>query len=72
MRKNNVPQVIRMKISGHKTDSMERRYNIVDDADLRDAKIRMEQPQNVVEQRKRSGNVVIASDYATPGAFISD
>jgi hypothetical protein len=52
MRKNNVPQVIRMKISGHKTDSMERRYNIVDDADLRDAKIRMEQFQNVVEQRK--------------------
>jgi integrase len=34
MRRAGVPQVIRMKISGHKTDSMERRYNIVDDEDL--------------------------------------
>jgi hypothetical protein len=37
-----VPQVIRMKISGHKTDSMERRYNIVDGDDLAVAKEFME------------------------------
>jgi len=43
MRRAGVPQVVRMKISGHKTDSMERRYSIVDDADLEDAKCRMEQ-----------------------------
>jgi integrase len=34
MRRDGVPKVIRMKISGHKTDSTERRYNIVDGADL--------------------------------------
>jgi hypothetical protein len=34
MRRAGVPQVIRMKISGHKTDSMERRYNIVHAEDL--------------------------------------
>ena len=34
MRRSGVPQVIRMKISGHKTDSRERRYNIVDTDDL--------------------------------------
>lgn len=38
MRNAGVPQVIRMKISGHKTDSMERRYNIVDLEDIRDAR----------------------------------
>jgi integrase len=38
MRRAGVPQVIRMKISGHKTDSMERRYNIVDAEDLRSAR----------------------------------
>lgn len=38
MRRAGVPQVVRMKISGHKTDSMERRYNIVDTEDLSIAK----------------------------------
>jgi integrase len=38
MRRAGVPQVIRMKISGHKTDSMERRYNIVDEDDINIAK----------------------------------
>jgi integrase len=34
MRRANIPQVVRMKISGHKTDSMERRYNIAYDEDI--------------------------------------
>src|ERR1700761_7444744 len=38
MRRAGVPQVIRMKISGHKTHSMERQYNIVDVDDLSIAK----------------------------------
>lgn len=42
MRRAGVLQVIRMKISGHKTDSMERRYNIVDVDDLSIAKEFME------------------------------
>ena len=42
MRRAGIPQVIRMKISGHKTDSMERRYNIVDAEDLSIAKQLME------------------------------
>lgn len=36
MRKAGIDQAIRMKISGHKTDSMERRYNIVGLADVKD------------------------------------
>jgi integrase len=42
MRRDGVPQVVRMRISGHKTDSMERRYNIVDADDLKAAKALME------------------------------
>jgi hypothetical protein len=37
MRKGGIDQAIRMKISGHKTDSMERRYNIVDIEDVKGA-----------------------------------
>jgi hypothetical protein len=37
MRKAGIDQSIRMKISGHKTDSMERRYNIVDIEDVKSA-----------------------------------
>jgi integrase len=54
MRGDGVPQVIRMKISGHKTDAMERRYNIVDDEDLTLAKRLME------EMRTRRQNVTVS------------
>ncbi len=46
MRRAGVPQVVRMKISGHKTDSMERRYNIGDTDDLSMAKRYMEERMN--------------------------
>jgi integrase len=49
MRRAGVPQVIRMKISGHKTDSMERRYNIVDVEDLTMAKKLMEERMTVTK-----------------------
>jgi hypothetical protein len=52
MRRDEVPQVVR-KISGHKTDSMERRYNIVDAGDMNMAKSligkRMRVSETVVE-----------------------
>jgi hypothetical protein len=42
-----------MKISGHKTDSMERRYNIVDTEDLRIAK-------ELLERRMSGANTKVA------------
>jgi len=42
MRRAGVAQVVRMRITGHRTDSMERRYNIVDIEDIRSAKDLME------------------------------
>jgi integrase len=51
MRRAGVPQVVRMKISGHKTDSMERRYNIVDVDDLSIAK-------KLMEKRMRASRTV--------------
>jgi hypothetical protein len=38
VRRAGIPQVIRMKISGHKTDSMESRHYIVDHEDLANAR----------------------------------
>lgn len=49
MRRAGVPQALRMKISGHTTDSMERRYNIVDDEDLDIAARFMEQRRTQAE-----------------------
>lgn len=42
MRRAGVSQVVRMRITGHRTDAMERRYNIVDIEDIRAAKELME------------------------------
>jgi integrase len=49
MRRAGIPQVVRMKISGHKTDSMERHYNIVDAEDLSMAKDLLERRMNVTK-----------------------
>ena len=35
--------MVRMRITGHRTDSMERRYNIVDIEDIQTAKVLMQQ-----------------------------
>src|SRR5208283_4699621 len=64
MRRAGIPQVIRMKISGHKTDSMERRYNIVDAEDLSNARELMERRPNVVEIVAESGNQKKPGDTA--------
>jgi integrase len=48
MRRAGVSQVVRMRITGHRTDSMERRYNIVDVEDIRTAK-------ELMEKKPRSG-----------------
>jgi hypothetical protein len=37
MRKAGIDQAVRMKISGHKTDGMERRYNTIDVQDIKQA-----------------------------------
>jgi hypothetical protein len=49
MRRAGVPRVIRMKISGHKTDSMEHRHKIVDTEDLGIAKEFMERRMKIAE-----------------------
>jgi hypothetical protein len=46
-----VPQSVAMKISGHKTASMFRRYNIASEADLRQAMLSV-QKYREAERRK--------------------
>jgi integrase len=70
MRRAGIPQVIRMKISGHKTDSMERRYNIVDADDLNMArellqnrrKTAPDKAKNVTKNVTISGKTTIPAD----------
>lgn len=52
MRRAGVPQVVRMRITGHRTDSMERRYNIVDMDDIRAAKELIQQRAQAEEEKK--------------------
>ncbi len=47
MRRAGVSQVVRMRITGHRTDSMERRYNIVDTDDIVNAKQLLEKMRTV-------------------------
>ncbi len=49
------PKWFGMKISGHKTDSMERRYNIVDAEDLSLAKVLLERRMNVTKNVTAKG-----------------
>lgn len=50
MRRMGVSQVVRMRITGHRTDSMERRYNIVDIEDIRSAKEMMSRHTTTAKQ----------------------
>ena len=52
MRRAGVPQVVRMRISGHRTDSMERRYNIVDVDDIRSAKELMQKRSRIAGKER--------------------
>lgn len=68
MRRAGIPQVIRMKISGHKTDSMERRYNIVDSEDLQMAKELLQNRRRTPENTSENvtNNVTTAGKTAIP------
>ena len=53
MRRAGVPQVVRMRITGHRTDSMERRYNIVDIEDIKSAKELLQRKTRHDEEPKK-------------------
>ena len=54
-----VPEAIAMKITGHKTQSMYRRYRIVDERDLRDATARL---QAHLEKQPQTATVEVLRD----------
>ncbi|MGE0704150.1 MAG: tyrosine-type recombinase/integrase [Vicinamibacterales bacterium] len=50
----NVPQTVAMKLTGHKTDSVFRRYDIVSNADLRVAVERLNEAATVMRAKKKA------------------
>jgi hypothetical protein len=69
MRIAGVEQSVRMKISGHKTTSMEQRYNILDQADLKGAAA----PKDLISRAsRRAGRWLLRgsreADFRLPSA----
>jgi len=72
MRRDGVPQVVRMRISGHRTDSMERRYNIVDIEDIQSARELMQRRRREIAvqetpEANRTTPGFTARDHKTNG-----
>ena len=61
MSREGIPEKVGMLISGHKTDSVYRRYNIVDMEVLKTATTKIEEHQRKIVEAKNSHRTAIVS-----------
>ena len=64
MSRKGIPEKVGMLISGHRTDSVYRRYNIIDMEVIREATAKIEEHQRALKSQNRHRTAIASDEIA--------